>query len=197
MAVNLCYFLPVGATGTNDEQTGAPLARLTDGQRAVLALVAQYKSSKEIARILSISPHTVDQRLKRVQAILGVASRFDAARLFAAASQPDANANLWEGLVYQVPDLAAHDERVSVAGSPGHMDPPGGGYALHQTQALYMDSPRSWTERRSWLAVLLEAGRTNDLTPLARTLCIGGIAFGAILSLAAVVSLAEGLSRIF
>lgn len=187
----------MGATGTSDEHIGTRLARLSDGQRAVLALVAQYKSSKEIARILAISPHTVDQRLKRVQAILGVASRFDAARVYTAATQVPGNDALWEGLVYQVPDLAARVDPVSVAGSPGRMDPPGGGYALHQTQALYMGNPGGSVGGRSRFAVLLEAGRTNDLTPLARTLCIGGIAFAAILSLAAVVSLAEGLSRIF
>lgn len=187
----------MGATGTNDEQIVTRLAQLSDGQRAVLALVAQYKSSKEIARILSISPHTVDQRLKRVQAILGVTSRFEAARVFTASSAVGGDGTLWEGLVYQVPDLAARDDHVSVVGSLGHMDPPGGGYTLHQTQAAYMGNVGEWVAGRSWHAVLLEAGRTNDLTPLARTLCIGGIAFAAILSLAAVVSLAEGLSRIF
>jgi len=78
------------------------LIGLSDGQKAALALVAQYKSSKEIARMLGISPHTVDQRMKRVQAILGVNSRFEAARLYAAASatpadQPSAT---WGDLIY-------------------------------------------------------------------------------------------------
>ena len=60
------------------------LVALSKGQLQVLALVAQYKSSKEIARTLGISPNTVDQRLKRVQLILGVSGRFEAARLYAA-----------------------------------------------------------------------------------------------------------------
>jgi DNA-binding CsgD family transcriptional regulator len=172
------------------------LDRLTPGQRDVLALVAQYKSSKEIARLLSISPHTVDQRLKRVQAILGVASRFEAARLFVAEiAQVDGRGELWEGLVYQVPDLSPRPGSASVGTSPGRSDQPDGGYALHQTQAAYADA--GWMKVRPWHAVLTEAGRTNDLTPLARTLCIGGLALIAIMSLAAIVSLAEGLSRIF
>ena len=41
----------------------AQFADLTDGQKACLRLVVDYHTSKEISRILGISPFTVDQRL--------------------------------------------------------------------------------------------------------------------------------------
>lgn len=43
-----------------DSRTG--LQGLTRKQRQVLDLLIEHKTSKEIARRLSISPHTVDQR---------------------------------------------------------------------------------------------------------------------------------------
>ena len=61
-----------------------PLDRLSDKHREVLRGVAQHKSSKQIARELGISPHTVDQRIKRVTILLNVHSRFEAARLYMA-----------------------------------------------------------------------------------------------------------------
>ena len=60
------------------------LARLTPGQQACLLLVIQRRSSKEIARDLGISPHTVDQRMRSALKTLGVDRRTDAARLLEA-----------------------------------------------------------------------------------------------------------------
>jgi len=60
------------------------LDRLSDKHREVLRGVAQLKCSKQIARELGISPHTVDQRVKRVTILLNVQSRFEAARLYMA-----------------------------------------------------------------------------------------------------------------
>ena len=68
---------------------------------------------------------------------------------------------------------------------------------LHQPQATYAEGFVGWGERKPWYAVLFEADRTNDLTPLMRAICIGAIALTSILALAAAVSLVEGLSRIF
>lgn len=176
------------------------LAGLSEGQKAALALVAQYKSSKEIARTLGISPHTVDQRMKRVQAILGVNSRFEAARLYAAAAgtNGDTPAAAWGDLIYHASDLPvgtdSTDSRSSAAEGNQSADRV---TTLHQAQAAYADGFVGWKRNRPWYSVLLEAGQANRLTLLARALCIGGIALFAVLSLAAVVSLAEGLSRIF
>jgi DNA-binding CsgD family transcriptional regulator len=59
-------------------------SELTDGQKACLRLVDDHHTSKEIARILGISPFTVDQRLDAARRKLNAASRKDAAKMFAA-----------------------------------------------------------------------------------------------------------------
>jgi DNA-binding CsgD family transcriptional regulator len=51
------------------------LELLTAKQREVLDLLIEHKSSKEIARELGISPHTVDQRVQFAKEKLGVATR--------------------------------------------------------------------------------------------------------------------------
>jgi DNA-binding CsgD family transcriptional regulator len=57
----------------------AILTSLTPKQRQVLDLLIQHKTSKEIARELGISPHTVDQRVQFAKEKLGVDSRSEAA----------------------------------------------------------------------------------------------------------------------
>ena len=52
---------------------------LTDKQIAVLDLLVQHRTSKEIARELGISPHTVEQRLNGAKHKLGVTRRGDLA----------------------------------------------------------------------------------------------------------------------
>lgn len=66
-----------------DEEGGAGgLAGLTDKQREVLDLLIEHKTSKEIARMLGISPHTVDQRIFFAKEKLGAASRNEAAAAY-------------------------------------------------------------------------------------------------------------------
>ncbi len=55
------------------------LAALTIKQREVLDLLIQHKTSKEISRLLGISPHTVDQRIMLARAKLNVATRGEVA----------------------------------------------------------------------------------------------------------------------
>jgi DNA-binding CsgD family transcriptional regulator len=191
-------------TSAMDIGAASKLTELSEGQKAALALVAQYKSSKEIARVLGISPHTVDQRMKRVQAILGVHSRFEAARIFVAASalsddqEPDSIGTSWGDLIYHTSDIPITPDSGQVQPSAADRNPAAdGAMTLHQAQAAYADGFVGWKSDRAWHSVLLEAGQANELTVLARAVCIGGIALLAVLSLAAVVSLAEGLSRIF
>ncbi|RJT22587.1 LuxR family transcriptional regulator [Chakrabartia godavariana] len=81
------------------------VAALSDGQRACLRMVAEHRSSKEIARALNISPHTVDKRLEHALRKLGVTTRWEAARMFAA----------YEGLVYEPLPVA---DRAPVPPSP-------------------------------------------------------------------------------
>jgi DNA-binding CsgD family transcriptional regulator len=55
------------------------LASLSEKQRQVLDLLIQHKTSKEIARLLGISPHTVDQRIRFARDKLGARTRSEAA----------------------------------------------------------------------------------------------------------------------
>ena len=58
------------------------LGGLTDKQREVLDLLIEHKTSKEIARELGISPHTVDQRIQFAKEKLGASSRSEVALLY-------------------------------------------------------------------------------------------------------------------
>jgi DNA-binding CsgD family transcriptional regulator len=58
------------------------LASLTEKQREVLDLLLEHKTSKEIARVLAISPHTVDQRIQFSKDKLGAATRNEAAAAY-------------------------------------------------------------------------------------------------------------------
>ena len=69
---------------TAQQMIASPFVELTEGQKACLRLVDDHHTSKEIARILGISPFTVDQRLDAARRKLSAASRKDAAKIFAA-----------------------------------------------------------------------------------------------------------------
>ena len=74
-----------------------PVERLTEGQRECLRRVLRHMSSKEIARELGISSHTVDQRLRIAMHALGTTSRVEAAKLLVAREQGAA----YQSSVYQ------------------------------------------------------------------------------------------------
>jgi len=67
------------AMGQAHSDSAFVLARLTAKQREVLDLLIEHKTSKEIARLLRISPHTVDQRIQFAKDKLGAVSRNEAA----------------------------------------------------------------------------------------------------------------------
>jgi DNA-binding CsgD family transcriptional regulator len=79
----------------------AALAKLTEGQRLCLRMVLRHMSSKEIARALGISRHTVDQRLRFAMRTLQVGTRIEAARALAAHEGTDA----YQPSVHQSPHL--------------------------------------------------------------------------------------------
>ena len=60
---------------------------LTPRERECLLLVDRHLSSKEIARRLGISEHTVVTHINRARQRLGSVSRYEAARLIAAAAE--------------------------------------------------------------------------------------------------------------
>jgi len=60
--------------------TAGRIDQLTEAQRACLRLVLSHHNSKEIAAIEGVSPSAIDKRIERAVQILGVGTRFEAAR---------------------------------------------------------------------------------------------------------------------
>lgn len=56
---------------------------LSPKHRDVLDRVAQHRTTKEIARELQISPHTVEQRIQAIRGKFGEVSRRDLGRIYA------------------------------------------------------------------------------------------------------------------
>ena len=84
-----------------DDELALRVSRLTRGQLDCLKLVDQHLSSKEIAAELSISPHTVDQRIRQALATLGVERRTQAARIVSQYCGP------YQRLIHQPPYIPA------------------------------------------------------------------------------------------
>jgi len=84
----------------------ASFDKLSEGQRECLRRVLMHQTSKDIARELQISPHTVDQRLRVAARTLGVSSRIEAAR--ALARLENADTEDYQSAVYQ-PSVVASD----------------------------------------------------------------------------------------
>ena len=70
-------------TPTPDVSVPDRIVRLTDRQRTYLRLVLQNRNSKEIAAATGSSHRAVDKQLLKAKNVLGVPSRFEAARLLA------------------------------------------------------------------------------------------------------------------
>lgn len=98
------------------ESRGLGIEKLSAAQVETLQHVFAHRSSKEIARIMGVSPHTVDERLRRAIRLLGVNSRIEAARLVAGNASPSA----YQPLIYQPSELApgsdAPDEQAALSG---------------------------------------------------------------------------------
>ena len=117
---------------------------LTDAERDCLRLVYQHMTSKDIARQLGISPHTVDMRLRQAIRKLEVTSRIEASRALLleeltqgmtaaeAANAQEAAQNAYQPLIYQAPEIAVTAGSVTFGGPasqgfgaapPGSSDP--------------------------------------------------------------------------
>ncbi len=86
---------------------------LTEKQREVLDLLVMHKTSKQIARELGISPHTVDQRVVAARRKFGVETRNELAAAYMAAQAHNGNAPVYEKSIYQssqVAICARHDD---------------------------------------------------------------------------------------
>ncbi|MGV1684845.1 response regulator transcription factor [Sphingopyxis sp. NJF-3] len=80
------------------------ISLLSAAQIETLRHVFEHKNSKEIARIMNVSPHTVDERVRRSIKKLNVSNRVDAARLLASNGVFD-HVTPYQPLRYQLAEL--------------------------------------------------------------------------------------------
>jgi DNA-binding CsgD family transcriptional regulator len=181
----------------------APIELLTPGQKACLRLVMQHLSSKEIARELGISPHTVDMRIKRANAALGVSTRFEAARALASderVSDPSTgDYDPYQPLVYQRPDISELETSPTSGWLAGERNPPVSKARATLNEAMgTFDSrlPKFGKSRFMWLG-LGKGDQANNLGLQARVLTMLAIVIGSVLVFSIFVSVLEGLSRLY
>lgn len=166
------------------------VAQLTEKQRECLRLVWRHRESKEIARDLGISPHSVDGRIKTAMRALGVDDRYEAARLLAifeghGTDQPP---------VYQpsdVPDRPMFTPSLSSLNADGRTAGP---LVLEEAQAAYHLSP---TPGPMFAPPLPTKGRPkNDLSASIRLFWVVLVAIGAAIAFGALAAGLEALSRL-
>lgn len=82
------------------------ISLLSAAQIETLRHVFEHKNSKEIARLMGVSPHTVDERVRRSLRKLNVSNRIEAARILARNGVFD-HVTPYQPLTYQLIDLGA------------------------------------------------------------------------------------------
>lgn len=80
------------------------LSLLSAAQIETLRHVFEHKNSKEIARLMDVSPHTVDERVRRALKKLNVSNRIDAAKMLASNGVFD-HVTPYQSLTYQLAEL--------------------------------------------------------------------------------------------
>lgn len=80
------------------------ISLLSAAQVETLRHVFEHKNSKQIARIMQVSPHTVDERVRRALKKLNVSNRVDAARILAGNGAFE-NVTPYQSLRYQIDEL--------------------------------------------------------------------------------------------
>lgn len=185
---------PAGDDGEAPDSCTSGLARLTRGQIDCLLLVNQHHSSKEIAAILGISPHTVDQRIRIALERLGVDRRGEAARLVATMLPPDDPA--YQRLIHQTP-------YIDPAARTGHQVEAVSKQIRHADRAGEAGPSGVITEQRSdgpqpllQLPFATRGQPTNQMGVGQKLLWIVLIAFGAAFSAGMYLAGLESLSRL-
>jgi DNA-binding CsgD family transcriptional regulator len=149
------------------------LDQLTEAQRECLRLVYTRHNSKEIAEIVGVSPSAVDKRIERAVQLLGVPTRFAAARLLADAEGRSA---------YERTPSDPFDLHESETSAPFHA-PDGPWWFVHRLLGLSPDG-RSEGQVR------------NPLGRLQRLGLIVGLAFLIAMTSVALLNLGQTLSSI-
>ncbi|MGB7409572.1 helix-turn-helix domain-containing protein [Sphingopyxis sp. MG] len=182
-----------------DEHPKLGRARLTEGELICLRMVAEGMGSKQIARTVGISPHTVDARLKSACQKLGTRSRFVAANMIKEPSgnqeqvtvtSPEAN------LAYENLGLLDHRLTGDKASSAEEGDG-SGDLEKHRHRQLETQGDsgrdRGWFEPNNPIAKFF--GGENRLSIGERLLIISAIALAFAFAFGLLVNGAIGLSR--
>jgi DNA-binding CsgD family transcriptional regulator len=179
------------------------LARLTPGELRCLEMVASGMVSKEIARQLDISPHTVDSRLRAVTRKLGSRNRFVAAQYYSDVlkkAQNSADSGI-SNLIYEDLSLPQMDPADKMEPSPGNGSGPDEPLPLTASDQAFLSStlhderrPEAEAKTSHPLATFL--GGENQLSVGRRLLWILGIAIGTAMAFTAIVNSLIGLSRL-
>ena len=200
------------------------VAALTEGQRDCLRLVYNHMTSKDIARQLGVSPHTVDMRLRTAMKTLSVGSRIEAARLLVQEEAggevlPDA----YQPLIYHAPEIAG-GANSGTFGSPASSE--GIGSAHHEPGLRFSPDvgptvngpprasiasmpfdtalPSSWAGTTTAssdagarpLAGSVPWGKKNDLSIGARLAWIAVIAIGSSLAFGSILAALAALKNL-
>jgi len=171
------------------------LSRLSEGQRACLRMVFQHMSSKDIARALKISPHTVDQRIRIAMGHLGATSRIDAAKLLARHEGSPA----YQPLVYQPSDIVAADQNPETESALRCRERSDGLTYSTVDEAEERSTSRVQAEapyqRNRWPFPIVE-GEINTLAPAERLGWVIIIAIGSALAFGMILAGMDALSRL-
>jgi DNA-binding CsgD family transcriptional regulator len=173
---------------------------LRDIHKECLRLAGRHYSSKEMARILGISKHTVDQRLRHATQLMGATSRFEAARRFCDADTAPAIPlrDLCDAVLYDAAYIPvnADDARDGEPGRQQDQLPGSTGPGLQDAQAPYTFGEASKIEALLSVPVLIGKASPSPLSLRAKSVIVVGIAALSLLAFGAAVAALEVLSRI-
>lgn len=164
-----------------------PVERLTEDQRACLRGVLAHQTSKEIARHLGISPHTVDARIRSAIKLLDVETRREAALMLEKFEHQTDR----QSLIYQPPSLndapsMHHTRGIVETAASDVIYPIPDEIEGEQSKNILNDAPASrWSsaeregrQSRSWTPA------QNQLGPMQRMMVILAISVGSALVVA-------------
>jgi DNA-binding CsgD family transcriptional regulator len=175
-----------------------PASTLRNIHKECLRLAAQHYSSKEIARMLGISKHTVDQRLRHATQQLGASSRFDAARRFVELEGRDLPSDMCDQMIYDAADISRLPANGSYGLSGNERD-----QLPDRSVSKLQDAPSAFSlgnpsSLEALLHPVVSVGKESSPTLglRAKIVLVVGIAFVSLLAFGAAVAALEVLSRI-
>ncbi|HYI63348.1 MAG TPA: helix-turn-helix transcriptional regulator [Allosphingosinicella sp.] len=167
---------------------------MSEGQRECLRMVYRHMETKEIARILGISPDGVTQRIKTAMRILGVQRRRDAALMLAEAEGTVS----YPPLVHRPWDIATAPEPATFAPSIEDGRQQRGAVsvgAMREEQAVFEAAPQL-RSRGFRLPLPIWGGRPSDLSSLQRLGWIFAVMLMIALTFGVFLAGVEALSRL-